>query len=98
MKSVQGTCLCKGVMTAGLCLGIAGFAVYSMASGPAFFAPAGSPVQLQASHDPLQNGLRILETRHDRTPRLTRPEQGDSAVLLLDDWSYTDKSKPSPYN
>jgi hypothetical protein len=98
MKSTQGICLCKGVMSAGLCLGIAGFAVYSMASARTFFAPEGNPVQMQASHDPLQNGMRIMETRRESTPRLTRPDHDDATVILLDDWSYTGKTKPSPYN
>jgi hypothetical protein len=97
MKVTQGTFFGKRVMSACLCLGIAGFAVYSMASAQTFFAPEGAPVQLDASHDPLQNGLRILETRRENGPRLTRPEYDDPTVILLDDWSYTDKGKPSPY-
>jgi hypothetical protein len=98
MKTRQGSSLCKAAVSTGLCLGIVGFAVYSMVSAGAFFAPEGSPVPLQSAHDPLQNGLRILQSHREGAPRLTRPDHADPAVILLDDWSYTGKGSSSTFN
>jgi hypothetical protein len=89
MKMTEGKCSCKGMVAAGLCLGIAGFAAYSMASGMAFFAPAGGTVQMQPSHDPLQSGVRIEESHRKEITRVTRPD-ADPTVVLLDKLTYTD--------
>ncbi len=89
MKTNQGISSFKGLTAVGLCLAIAGFAVYSMASAGTFFAPDGDTAQLQASHDPLQNGLRIQQPRHENPSRLTRTDANEPTVVLLDDWTYT---------
>jgi hypothetical protein len=86
------------VVSAGLCLGIVAFAAYSMGSAHTFFAPEGSPVQMQTAHDPLQNGFRILQLHREAAPRLTRPDHHEPAVILLDDWSYTGKGSSSTFN
>lgn len=88
---------CKCVFAAILCFGIAGFAIASLASAGSLFAPQGNPTALQSGDDPVRNGLRIIETRRADGPRLQRKEDEDSAVILLDEWVFTDKGKPSPY-
>ncbi len=91
MKMLQGKFTFKGMMAAGLCLGIAGFAVYSITLARGFFAPQGDTVALQASHDPLQNGLRIDRPNTQAVPRVTRTD-GEPTVALMDNLIYTDNS------
>jgi hypothetical protein len=85
------------VMPAVLCAGLAGFAIVSLASDGSLFAPVGEPTALQRSDDPIHNGLHIMHTRSN-SPRLERTWNDESAVILLDNWVFTSKGKPSPYN
>jgi hypothetical protein len=88
----------KWISAAILCIGIACFAIASIASDGGLFAPVGNPTALQTADDPVHNGLRIIETRATNSPRIERARNDDSTVILLDNWIYTTKGKPSPYN
>ena len=97
MQLIKKAYLWNAFLPGVLCIGIAGFATYSMASAGAWFAPNGNPVPLAASDDPVRNGLRIIETRTVDAPRVQRLANEDPAVILLDDWAFTSKGTPSPY-
>src|SRR5262245_841064 len=85
-------------MIAILFLALAGFSAYSIAASPGWFRAAAATVQLADADDPVFNGLRIIDTPHFRqAPRRTVSADA-SAVILLDEWTYTGgKVKPSPY-
>jgi hypothetical protein len=89
---------CKLILAGILCTGIAGFAIFSLASGEGLFALTGNPTALQMADDPVHNGLRIIDVRAVNSPRIERTRNEDSPVILLDNWIFTDKGKPSPYN
>jgi hypothetical protein len=88
---------CKSIIAAALCFGIAGFALASLASAGALFAPTGNPTALHAADDPVRNGLRIIETRAGDAPGVQRRANEDPTVILLADWIYTGQTKPSAY-
>ena len=85
-------------MSAAIVLGLVGFAVYSLAASPAWFKPASPTATLAGADDPVFNGLRIIETPHFRQAQPRTISADPSAVVLLDEWTYTGgKVKPSPY-
>jgi hypothetical protein len=91
--------ICKKLLAAVLCAGIAGFSIFSLLSGSGLFAPTGNPIALQKADDPVRNGLRIIEVRALNAPaRVEQTWSDDSTVILLDNWIFTDKGKPSPFN
>ena len=89
---------CRWVLAAVLSIGIAGFAIVSLASGEGVFAPIGNPLALQKADDPVSNGLHIIEVRSGVSPRVHQTWDDDSGVILLDSWIFTEKGKPSPFN
>jgi len=86
--------LTKAVSTL-LCLGLVSFTVYSVAAAPAWFGPKGETTALSAADDPVRNGLRIVETPNARRVQVQNSQE--SAIVLLDEWTFTGKTKPSPY-
>jgi hypothetical protein len=86
----------KSLLWATVCCVIAGFAAHTMVTAGTLFAPEGNPIKLESAQEPLLNGLRILETRAADSPRLHK--ENDETVLLLDEWTFTTKGKPSPYH
>jgi hypothetical protein len=68
-----------------------------MASGRTLFVPAGDPAPLEAADDPVKNGLHILEPLHADFNRGKRSVVEKPAIVLLDDWTYTDNPKPSGF-
>jgi hypothetical protein len=89
----------KKLLAAILCSGIAGFSIYSLFVGSGLFSPTGNPTALQKADDPVRNGFRIIEVRAlNAPPRVEQTWSDDSTVILLDNWIFTDKGKPSPFN
>jgi hypothetical protein len=85
-------------ITAGiLFLGIAGFAGYSLASAQSWFAPVKATARLEASDDPVRNGLNILNHREAVRTEARDPKTGLPTVVQMDDWTYTGKPAVSPY-
>lgn len=89
---------CRWMLAAILPIGIAGFALVSLASGEGLFAPIGNPLALQKADDPVRNGFHIIEAHQMASPRVERTWDEDSTVILLDSWIFTEKGKPSPFN
>jgi hypothetical protein len=90
--------LVQRVLGGVVALAVAGFCGYSLAAAQAWFAPASQVADLDRADDPVHNGLVIVET--PRKPQVL-PRRADNAdespVILLDEWTYTSKGKPSPY-
>jgi hypothetical protein len=79
-----------------LFLAIFGFALCSLGLAQ-WFAPVKSPAQLEATDDPIRNGLKILEKRVPSSAKALHQVVDSPAIELLNDWTYTGKPKPSPF-
>jgi hypothetical protein len=81
---------------AGLAIAIGAFCTSSLWSAPSWFAPTQSVKALDRADDPL-HGLAILETVRKPAAAARARAADPDAVILLDEWTFTSKGKPSPY-
>lgn len=87
---------CQTLLAAAVVLSVPAYAVCSLQHGA---ASRPGNVVLSDSDDPISNGLRIVDLPLPARPQEAAVKAGaDKDVLLLTDWTYTDKSKPSAYN
>jgi hypothetical protein len=55
-------------------------------------------VVLSSADDPIRNGLRIVEPPVTAAQAGALPRHVDAAAeVVVNDWTFTDKGKPSPY-
>jgi hypothetical protein len=86
----------RGCCAAAVLFAIPAYAFYSVA--PQIAARPAS-VALADEDDPIRNGMNIVERPTAASPRAEAARSGtDSDLILLTDWVFTSKGKPSPYN
>jgi hypothetical protein len=80
----------------GLAIAIGAFCTSSLWSAPSWFAPTQPVKGLERADDPL-HGLAILQTVRRPAASVRARAAEPDAVILLDEWTFTSKGKPSPY-
>jgi hypothetical protein len=83
----------RTLFVAAIVLAIPVYAVFTVASGTLF-----ATVALADEDDPISNGLKIVNRRTARPQANASKAGGESDVVLLEDWVFTDKGNQSPYN
>jgi hypothetical protein len=72
---------------------IPAYAIFSLVAG---FTRSAN-VAIAGEDDPIRNGLNIVNRRAYR-PQADASKAGQSDVVLLEDFVFTDKTNQSPYN
>jgi hypothetical protein len=86
----------RTLFAAAMVLAIPAYAIFSMTPG---VGARSANVALADEDDPIRNGLNIIARPPAGHPQLDAGKTGgDSDVILLTDWVFTAKGKPSPYN
>ena len=79
------------------CVIIGGFTVMSLVA-PQLLSGAKETARLEPGDDPILNGLRILDRSRQDISIANAKNTSNPAIILLNDWSYTGKPKPSPFH
>ena len=87
--------LVQTLLASAVVLSVPAFAVCTLLPG----AARPGYVELADGDDPIHHGLRIVNQASPSRPEpsLSRAGQGTDEILLSE-WSFTAKGKPSPYN
>jgi hypothetical protein len=81
----------RAALATGVLLAVPAFALWSLVgSGTA------SEIELARGDDPIRNGLRIVELPLAAHPAAAVPTD-DTDEILLTNWNFTSKGKPSPF-
>jgi hypothetical protein len=82
----------RAVVATLVILAVPAFALWSLVNGSATYG-----TELARADDPIRNGLRIVEPPVAAVVTARTSREDAAEEIVLNNWNFTGKGKPSPY-